>query len=497
MTPIEIAIIGGGPGGLMTAYLLETRVPFPCQITLFEASGRLGGKIWTPRFGSAPVHYEAGAAELYDYSQLGPDPLRELIVGFGLETRPMGGEAVIVRDRILRSPDDLVQAFGRDAERALRRFTKRASSSISPAEYYESDWKADNQDPLLNLSFAALLDDVSDENVRRYIEVAVHSDLATEPEKTSAMYGLQNYLMNLPQYMRLYTIDGGLERLPAELAKRIHADVRLNEPVIAVERTDTEDYRLFSRQGGAVLSADFDFVVVALPNNWIPAIDWRGPGLTQAMRRHVAHYAYPAHYLRVSVLFERPFWREQIADSYFMVDAFGGTCVYDESARSGGSHGILGWLLAGDAALTMSNLDDAALIARVLESLPGPLQHGRQLFLEGRVHRWLGAVNGLPGGRPLHEPDARHIPEPNHHPWLFVVGDYLFDSTLNGVLDSADTVAELIVDEVEDFAASAVTGSAAVSESDRPAPHSTILPAAAAAVSRDKPAALAQLERAE
>jgi hypothetical protein len=28
-----------------------------------------------------------------------------------------------------------------------------------------------------------------------------------------------------------------------------------------------------------------------------------------------------------------------------------------------------------------------------------------------------------------------------------VVGDYLFDSTLNGVLDSADTVAEWLVEE--------------------------------------------------
>ena len=30
---------------------------------------------------------------------------------------------------------------------------------------------------------------------------------------------------------------------------------------------------------------------------------------------------------------------------------------------------------------------------------------------------------------------------------LFVVGDYLFDSTLNGVLDSADCVAEWITEE--------------------------------------------------
>src|SRR4051794_13688791 len=75
----RIAIIGGGPGGLMTAYRLEQRITSPCEITLYEASSRLGGKVVTNRFRSAPVSYEAGAAELYDYTQLGPDPLRELV----------------------------------------------------------------------------------------------------------------------------------------------------------------------------------------------------------------------------------------------------------------------------------------------------------------------------------------------------------------------------------------------------------------------------------
>jgi hypothetical protein len=37
--------------------------------------------------------------------------------------------------------------------------------------------------------------------------------------------------------------------------------------------------------------------------------------------------------------------------------------------------------------------------------------------------------------------DRRHQPEPVAHPHLFFVGDYMFDSTLNGVLDSAHHVA--------------------------------------------------------
>ena len=54
---------------------------------------------------------------------------------------------------------------------------------------------------------------------------------------TSAMYGLQNYLMNEPEYMRLYTIDGGIERLTQELARRTPAAVKLGHAVTRVERS--------------------------------------------------------------------------------------------------------------------------------------------------------------------------------------------------------------------------------------------------------------------
>src|SRR4051812_1903752 len=75
----KVAIIGGGPGGLMTAYFLQQRANVPYRATIFEAGDRLGGKIHTARFDRAPITYEAGAAELYDYSAVGPDPLRELV----------------------------------------------------------------------------------------------------------------------------------------------------------------------------------------------------------------------------------------------------------------------------------------------------------------------------------------------------------------------------------------------------------------------------------
>jgi monoamine oxidase len=449
MNRIRIGIIGGGPGGLMTAHLLQKHMRVPSEVVLFEAGHRLGGKVVTRQFATAPISYEAGAAELYDYSQLGPDPLRELVAELGLATQPMWGDTVVLGEHVLETYADVRRAFGEKALCELKKFDNRAWNAISPAEYYESDWKQDNEDVLSQKTFHALLNTIADERIRDYVRVCVHSDLATEPHKTSAMYGLQNYLMTEPEYMRLYTIEGGIERITQELARRTTAIVRLGHTVTRVERL-LDGYAVTVRHGGAFTREEFDFVVVALPNNWIPAIEWGGPTLSRAMHRHHKHHDHPAHYLRVSALFDAPFWRGRVNGSYFMIDAFGGTCVYDESARTAaGTHGVLGWLLAGEPAATMSNFPDDELVAAVLDSFPKCLGGARGHFLEGHVHRWVGAVNGLPGGFPMQAPEARHRPEPVNHPGLFVVGDYLFDSTLNGVLDSAELVVDKITDTVD------------------------------------------------
>jgi hypothetical protein len=165
------------------------------------------------------------------------------------------------------------------------------------------------------------------------------------------------------------------------------------------------------------------------------------------MHAHHAFYDRPGHYLRIAVLFRRPFWRALIDDPYFLLDAFGGCCVYDEGTRSNtGGYGVLSWLLSGSDALVMSNLEDDQLIARALATLPRSLAAGREFFIEGRVHRWVGAVSAQPGGYPIKAVRLRHLPDPQEHPGLFVIGDYLSDSTINGVFHSADAVAGLIRD---------------------------------------------------
>jgi protoporphyrinogen oxidase/SAM-dependent methyltransferase len=442
----RIAIIGGGPGGLLTAYLLEQKNSAHSQITLFEASDRIGGKIVSEQFAAAPVPYEAGVAELYDYSMIGPDPLRQLIRKLRLTTVKMSGKTVVMDDRILRTPGHIKRHLGEKTLTAITEFRERASALLSPANYYEAHWQDDNKHPWARRSCDSILTEVTDAAALRYLKVAAHSDLATEPHLTNGLNGLKNFLMDVPGYIRLYSIAGGIELLPQALRERISAHVKLNCSVTRIEKTSDQTYRVHYRRQGQIEAQDFDLVVVALPNNWLPAIEWGGKRLSAAMQKHHAYYDNPGHYLRISILFQQPFWRNVINESYFMLDAFGGCCVYDETARqNGGAYGALSWLLAGSDAVTMSNFAEAALIEKALESLPSSFAAGREMFIEGRVHRWLGTVNGLPGGYPTKAPEMRHLPEPKEHPGLFVVGDYLFDSTINGVLDSADVVTDLML----------------------------------------------------
>ncbi len=69
---LDLAIVGGGPGGLMSAWYLKKKLGDLCRVTIYEASDRVGGKILSRKFNSAPALYEAGVAEIYDYSMSGP-----------------------------------------------------------------------------------------------------------------------------------------------------------------------------------------------------------------------------------------------------------------------------------------------------------------------------------------------------------------------------------------------------------------------------------------
>jgi protoporphyrinogen oxidase/SAM-dependent methyltransferase len=446
---LDLAIVGGGPGGLMTAWYLRKKLGPLCKVTIFEATERLGGKILSKKFESAPALYEAGVAEIYDYSMLGPDPLRDLVQHLGLQTIPIDAEQVQLDGELLDDVRGMRRKYGAKTADAIEAFRKRCSEMISPQEYYEGVGSHDNEHPWAFVNCEELLErEVKDPVAKRFLKVMARSDLATESHNTNGLNALKNFVMDIEGYIGLYSIQNGNEQIIERLREEIDADIQFNHRVLKVGKSEAGRYQLNMMNGKGPETRDFDLVVMCLPHNWLSTMGWENERLRSSMVKHVAYFDRPAHYLRVALLFDEPFWGEKIPGAWWMSEAFGGCCVYVEGARHDvGRHGVLNFLIAGADALAYVNLRDEQLIDAAIKSLPASLGDARAHFMEGKIHRWLSSVNAIPGGLPARDVLTNHRPEPKDHAGLVVVGDYLFDSTLNGLFDSSDAATDLILTE--------------------------------------------------
>ena len=131
---MRVGIVGAGPGGLMTARLLEQKCDAECSTTVFEASHRIGGKLHTRKFSKADAAYESGVAECYGYVS-GDDPLRSLVADLGLETMPTSGSTVVMLGHIIRDDDDLARVGGPATRAAVESFRAISAQALSIDEW--------------------------------------------------------------------------------------------------------------------------------------------------------------------------------------------------------------------------------------------------------------------------------------------------------------------------------------------------------------------------
>jgi protoporphyrinogen oxidase len=423
-----------------------------CDISLFEASDRIGGKLDTRTFARSRTRYEAGIAECYDYSALGADPLRELVSELGLETQPMSGSTIVLEGAIVRSDEEIAGHYGPATLAAVREFRERIRGLMPADQWHPGNWQIDNAHPLMGRPCGELLDSIADPTARHLLEIAVHSDLATETYLIDALNGIKNFALDIPGYVQYYAIAGGMSALAHRIQESIpNVAIHRKTRILQLQRSNDGSWMLRCLRNGVLEDHSFDAVVLALPASQLGLIAYAGSSLRAAMCAHVARYDRPGHYLRAALLFESPFWQQHFEGSWFMIDGFGGACVYDESVRFGANgFGALGFLIAGQHALAGANLGDDELAMRVIEALPVFLrQAATRKLLETRVHRWCAGVSAQPGGVPFQDPVLAHQPGHDHLPGLYVVGDYLFDATLNGVHASAQCATRLLAERVQ------------------------------------------------
>ena len=238
--------------------------------------------------------------------------------------------------------------------------------------------------------------EVDDPTAKRFFKVMARSDLATESHNTNGLNALKNFVMDVDGYIGLYSIQNGNEQLIECLQSEVDADIQLNHRVLKVGKTAAGRYQLNMMNGKGPETRDFDLVVMCLPHSWLATMGgtasscasrWSSTSPISTGRRIICGSRSCS---------TRPFWGEKIPGAWFMSEAFGGCCVYNEGARHDvGKHGVLNWLIAGSDALAFANLGDQELIDAALKSLPASLGDARAHFMEGKIHRWLSSVNAL------------------------------------------------------------------------------------------------------
>ena len=221
---MRVVIIGGGPGGLFTAWQLQAKAGVACEITVFESNNRVGGKIVSREMpGIGP--YEAGVAEIYDYSRIGPDPLRRLIVNeLGLDTKTLSGGPCVLGGKIVLKPEDLAQHFGQEAADEAIAFRKKCTEMLTPRGYYLSIAETDNEHPWRDITGAELLNtEIRSDAARRYVRAMAHSDVAAPPYHTDGLTFLKNAVMDLDGYMDIFSVVGGNEQIVDKLEEELDA----------------------------------------------------------------------------------------------------------------------------------------------------------------------------------------------------------------------------------------------------------------------------------
>ena len=331
----RIGIIGGGFSGLLCAYLLERMLGDRAEIVVLERSDRVGGRVRTTQLPEAGVSYEAGVAELYDIT--GNPYLRHLVRHLGLETRPLKGTPYfVVDDRVVHDDLDLEQVIGARGMNRLRRFWEQGTMLRPPAEYAMAGQMQDNDHPWLRRTFEEVLAEIDDPLGQWFTAMQCHSDLATEPHRTSGLFGMDNLLIDHPGYCSMYTLVGGNDGLVEALASRVQSPIVRSAPVASVSADEARGLRVtFQANRGERSELEVDALIVTLPPPGIQAIQWSDDGLRTVVGEHVRHHNHGTTYLRVTLLFRRRFWRQQFPEDYFVSDAFGGVTVYDQSPDAG------------------------------------------------------------------------------------------------------------------------------------------------------------------
>ena len=348
-----VAIIGGGVAGLTALWHL-TQAGIDAQ--LFEARGRLGGRVYTAREKGKPTVEAGGQLVNTDHADI-----KALTREFGLP----------LIDRKGTPHRTLILADGKEVPEG-----KLAGALRGIAGQIDADSVRMDQDyaavatELDRLSFTTYLDKhaalMPDPWVRHLMEATARTEYGVEPHQASAI----ELVFNLPaidgrridvlsRSDERYLISGGSSALVDAMAARLRDRIQTNRRVTRIDPFGS-GARLVFADGKTV---DASNVIVTTPASITRKIDFRIP-LPPLWKRFIAEVDLGVNMKVQTAMTARP-WDKVIGRGGDIWQTRGGTGLssgWDGSVRGGGASGdVWTWFLGGAQVAAADGPEPAAL----------------------------------------------------------------------------------------------------------------------------------------
>lgn len=267
--PRRVAVVGGGFGGLACAVsMLDAGI----EPIVFEASDRVGGRVWTDRSFIAGKTVERGG------EFIGPaihTTWAAMAQRFGLELyepQPLEGDTAILLDgRLIRGAE--ADRLFEQVDAALAALIERARH-VDPVRPYQSTGAA----LLDSRSFAEFVNSLQIEDAtRRVLLSTAETDDGVDPANMSLLAYLSmvagGRFADFYQLAESHKLSGGNDQLAWAMARHLDGRVHLNTPIESIARTKSG--AVVRTSGGQETTADA--VVLAVPPSVWSAIQVTPP----------------------------------------------------------------------------------------------------------------------------------------------------------------------------------------------------------------------------
>jgi monoamine oxidase len=415
-----VIVVGAGVAGLVAATELQAA---GLAVTVLEARDRVGGRTVNRAIPGTDQVIEMGG------QWIGPtqhEALR-LIEELGLELYPTYDDG--------KHTADFGGKLGRYTGRIPWMLGVRTLTDIGIAQLkldaaarkvvQGAPWTSRNADRNDSATFADWMHrNVKTDAGERFFRLVTEAVFSAEPEDMSALWtmfylrsaGGLDALINTRKGAQQDRVVGGTQLIGIRLAERLGVAVELNSPVAAIDWTAADRPTVTTADGRAYRSRR---VVIAIPQHLTGEIAMT-PELPSARRDLIAGLPMGS-VIKINVVYDTPFWKEQGLSGQANSDVRALNTVYDNTPY-GGSPAVLLGFLEGRHAKAAAALSPDARRAAVLDDLaayfgPKALHPTDYLELDWCAEEWSGGCYGAfatPGTLTRYGPALREVLGPIH-----------------------------------------------------------------------------------